>query len=131
MREGCMSDELKPCPFCGNKDIQRYNYVNEKFRVTCRDCRNTTKDWDGVDDAIEKWNTRVDPSPKWTYCEDALPERYDDYLITLANQSVCRAAYSTFSNDWMIPGIGWASDENPVIAWQPLPAPAEPKEAKW
>jgi len=67
--------------------------------------------------------------PKWTYCEDALPERYDDYLITLANQSVCRAAYSTFSNDWMIPGIGWASDENPVIAWQPLPAPAEPKEA--
>jgi len=68
--------------------------------------------------------------PKWTYCEDALPERYDDYLITLANQSVCRAAYSTFSNDWMIPGIGWASDENPVIAWQPLPAPAEPKEAK-
>ena len=76
------------------------------------------------------FDAALEYADRWTYCEDALPERYDDYLITLANQSVCRAAYSTFSNNWMIPGIGWASDVAPVIAWQPLPAPAEPKEAK-
>jgi len=125
-----MSDELKPCPFCGNKDIQRYNYVNEKFRVTCRDCRNTTKDWDGVDDAIEKWNTRVDPSPKWTYCEDALPEDENDYVATVFDQyhQSFFVHWSMFRDGvWDIEGedLNWK-----VIAWQPLPAPAEPKEAK-
>lgn len=123
-----MSDELKPCPFCGNKDIQRYNYVNEKFRVTCRDCRNTTKDWDGVDDAIEKWNTRVDPSPKWTYCEDALPEDENDYVATVFDQyhQSFFVHWSMFRDGvWDIEGedLNWK-----VIAWQPLPAPAEPKE---
>lgn len=119
-----MSDELKPCPFCGNKDIQRYNYVNEKFRVTCRDCRNTTKDWDGVDDAIEKWNTRVDPSPKWTYCEDALPNEDGLYLVTLDSESVLIDRWATVEGNW------WQFSNSRVIAWQPLPAPAEPKEAK-
>lgn len=52
--------ELKPCPFCGNDEIQRYNYEPNKWRVTCRDCRNTTKDWPTLDEAIESWNTRVD-----------------------------------------------------------------------
>ena len=116
-----MSDELKPCPFCGNKDIQRYNYVNEKFRVTCRDCRNTTKDWDGVDDAIEKWNTRVEPLPKWTYCEDALPETNGWYLISTFNGMVTHCEFSVRDGFYTY---------LKVIAWQPLPAPAEPKEAK-
>lgn len=125
-----MSDELKPCPFCGNKDIQRYNYVNEKFRVTCRDCRNTTKDWDGVDDAIEKWNTRVDPSPKWTYCEDALPDAEESgyYFATRKTESgrvyTWQTHFSQELQSWSVTG------NEQVIAWQPLPAPAEPKEAK-
>jgi hypothetical protein len=50
--------ELLPCPFCGNDEIQRYNYEPNKWRITCRDCRNTTKDWPTVDDATERWNTR-------------------------------------------------------------------------
>jgi hypothetical protein len=72
-------------------------------------------------DAIKEWNTRVDPSPKWTYCEDALPETNGWYLISTFNGMVTHCEFSVRDGFYTY---------LKVIAWMPKPAPAEPKEAK-
>lgn len=53
-----MSEELKPCPFCGSHATIRQNFHG--FYVECDniDCR-AVGSWDlGASGAIEKWNTR-------------------------------------------------------------------------
>ncbi len=63
-----MSEELKPCPFCGGEAIRG------TFNVWCGSCRAETDkdDTDVTDqDVITAWNTR--PSP-WISVEDELPE---------------------------------------------------------
>ena len=89
----------------------------------------------GYSHAIDKWNeTLADFAgsllPKWTYCEDALPEDENDYVATVFDQyhQSFFVHWSMFRDGvWDIEGedLNWK-----VIAWQPLPAPAEPKEAK-
>jgi len=68
-----MSDELKPCPFCGgkaaleqlleNKDDYMASCDNDECLVTCvmTHCDSTRKE------AIEAWNRRAEQSPlQWT-----------------------------------------------------------------
>lgn len=66
----------------------------------------------------------------WTYCEDALPSDVKSgyYFATRKTNSGRTYTWQThFSQELQ----SWSviSDET-VIAWQPLPAPAEPKEEK-
>ena len=46
--------ELKPCPFCGSKDLHIYS---ENEGVKCNSC--TAKIVD-CEDAIARWNRRVE-----------------------------------------------------------------------
>lgn len=133
-----MSDELKPCPFCGGPGYlcqipsasggDRYIWI-----AKCSAEEGCGVEFLGTSrkvDAIKEWNTRVDPSPKWTYCEDALPEDENDYVATVFDQyhQSFFVHWSMFRDGvWDIEGedLNWK-----VIAWQPLPAPAEPKENK-
>lgn len=55
--------ELKPCPFCGSKNIKLLEYGNWKnFYCECEDCRAIVPDPSITDyteeEAIEAWNTR-------------------------------------------------------------------------
>jgi hypothetical protein len=59
--------------------------------------------------------------PKWTYCEDALPETNGWYLISTFNGMVTHCEFSVRDGFYTY---------LKVIAWMPKPAPAEPKEAK-
>ncbi len=60
-----MSEELKPCPFCGSEDAYLYREVGDwnfgLWTVKCCSCEALV---DSVsvneDDAVEKWNTRQD-----------------------------------------------------------------------
>ncbi len=61
-----MSEELKPCPFCGSTEI-RYGYGPLFPVVWCNKCDAQVQDVDDVDDAIKLWNTRP--------IEDALNKR--------------------------------------------------------
>jgi len=66
----------------------------------------------------------------WTYCEDALPSDVKSgyYFATRKTNSGRTYTWQThFSQElqsWSVIG------GEQVIAWQPLPVPAEPKEAK-
>lgn len=55
-----MTDELKPCPFCGGE-----GQISPDGEVYCKDC-GCCPDWD-ENDPIENWNTRheSDELPEW------------------------------------------------------------------
>ena len=57
-----MSDELKPCPFCGGV-VERYNampgYVGG-HGFYCRNCDSQFDIGDSDEDAMQKWNTRAE-----------------------------------------------------------------------
>lgn len=60
-RENHETEELKPCPFCGSKNISITRVIQEEtFNISCDDCgcilymEHTDKD-----KAIAEWNTRA------------------------------------------------------------------------
>lgn len=69
-----MSDELKPCPFCGSKNISayartcnkdsKYNPADRAFPIVrCLECGSCAegRDWGEPITAITKWNSRTQP----------------------------------------------------------------------
>ena len=54
-----MSEELKPCPFCGSSKIKSHDYGNVELLYRCEDC--------GGEHFHSNWNTRP--------IEDALQAR--------------------------------------------------------
>jgi Lar family restriction alleviation protein len=57
-----MTEELKPCPFCGSSDIEIYEHPYEcqpdLYSVDC-DCGAGVELFKSRDLAIEAWNRRV------------------------------------------------------------------------
>lgn len=50
--------ELKPCPFCGGKNIRLTCWG--LYRCWCVDCLSQTADCISEKEAIEAWNRRAD-----------------------------------------------------------------------
>ena len=58
-----MTDELKPCPFCGDKAILLHRYIsgiaNKKaYWVKCGKCQSKIQERNSTKKAIEFWNNR-------------------------------------------------------------------------
>lgn len=54
-----MSEELKPCPFCGGKGDYYYIMTMRKHWIGCSNCNCATDGYDTEEEAIEAWNTRA------------------------------------------------------------------------
>lgn len=52
-----MSEELKPCPFCGGKNMRIWNTSTPW--VSCDDCLANTAYGETKEEAIEQWNRRA------------------------------------------------------------------------
>jgi len=52
-----MSEKLKPCPFCGGKDIQIAIKEGAFKKAYCNNCYAEVQTKDGIG-LVEKWNTR-------------------------------------------------------------------------
>ena len=57
-----MSEELKPCPFCGGKSI-----MNGYRFIFCSDCRAIIDHLCNQENGITAWNRRAEPEelPEW------------------------------------------------------------------
>lgn len=59
-------DDLKPCPFCGGRDIHvdryRHGCGQDRLRVVCADCMGQVNSgtWQTAEPAIEAWNARFE-----------------------------------------------------------------------
>lgn len=49
---------LKPCPFCGNEEVEMLECVGTSI-MCCPKCYTTGPEGNTVEEAIEKWNRRV------------------------------------------------------------------------
>jgi len=110
-------ENLKPCPFCGSRNISVTDASDEDFpyRVGCDTLQCLCEypvDYFFADEqeAIEAWNTRAS---QWISVKDRLPKKGDTVLLF----------------DGMFIEIGLAKiDFNPGVDldfthWQPLPEP--------
>ncbi len=52
--------ELKPCPFCGGKNVCLTEHAAVIVFVQCDDCCATFPHFDSKEEAIEAWNRRAD-----------------------------------------------------------------------
>lgn len=87
-----MSEELKPCPFCGGEDVIAF-WTHDKTRyVTCDGCGNMTSDWETEKEARERWNRRAE-GQGIPYPRDKYGERINigDYVY---DGVVCAQAFS-------------------------------------
>lgn len=58
-----MSEELKPCPFCGDKTVYVY-WREEQYFVSCNNCDCEGGKQDTQEEAIKAWNRRADDGNK-------------------------------------------------------------------
>lgn len=57
-REWLDQEALKPCPFCGDEDIQEYNECNHVW-LECPECGGRTKMCRTLEEAEAMWNRRA------------------------------------------------------------------------
>lgn len=53
-----MSEELKPCPFCGSKNIRLWEKTTSPW-VQCEKCLSSTATGYTKEEAVENWNRRA------------------------------------------------------------------------
>ena len=66
-----MTEELKPCPFCGQEErVEKLNLGKKLFRVICPECLTATHLREEEKNAVAEWNARP--------IEDALQKELDE-----------------------------------------------------
>jgi len=126
-----MSEELKPCPFCGGTNIVLFK-IRDGKRVGCADCgaaaRQTFHGPNGDTDqrAASRWNTRA-PAGGWRPIATA-PRDGSDIIgcwKTRFGMAVGECWWFEDDGEWLMPNCDWGGKVNPIY-WQPMPEP--PKE---
>ena len=93
-----MSDEVKPCPFCGGEAFfsERVEYG---VKVVCKNCWNESKFYHDKIDAIIAWNSRIEPTftpdeldaiRRMFECRCPRPQQLSAFETTIINK--CKAA---------------------------------------
>lgn len=59
-----MGEKLKPCPFCGSRDVDVFDAAGEPYGcsqpyVHCNNCCADSKMCDSLDKAVAAWNRRA------------------------------------------------------------------------
>ena len=52
--------ELKPCPFCGGKELSVISVLGEDYYVECSSCTTCGPSGETYEEAIEAWNRRAE-----------------------------------------------------------------------
>ncbi len=53
------AEPLKPCPFCGGKNLENCNTNDTAFWIECNSCGASLNSSQSIEDALWKWNWRI------------------------------------------------------------------------
>ncbi len=84
-----MSEYLKPCPFCGGKNMRIWNTSTPW--VSCDDCLANTAYGETKEEAIEQWNRRADKL-------EGQPTAYDPDKVVEQLETMRMRYYLTYAN---------------------------------
>lgn len=108
-----------------------YHYENKYWNMFECIGLPRAKHWDGHTEADAETRLMSLEPQRWIPCSERLPEKDEEYYVTLENGCVKILGYATVqtlrypkgfyyvTDD----GIAWRQTMNPVIAWMPLLAP--------
>lgn len=131
--EGVMSEELKPCPFCGGEAA--INIDGDYPTVNCmgHDGPDYPNGFDGCSTfkySVEAWNTRADHIPEaskmmWISVDDRLPDDNGWYLVhhsggMLFSRELIDGTYFKSKKLW---ANAKADKYGQITHWMPLPEP--------
>jgi Lar family restriction alleviation protein len=88
-----MSDELKPCPFCGDDRLDEYQDDSGLWGVGCLICGATVNQRHENAEAIVAWNRRPAPTPAdvAAHLETMTPDERASFLSSLLDAiTFCR-----------------------------------------
>ena len=102
-----MANELKPCPFCGNKNVRRIPTNGFPAAIVC--CAShggcgATSGWHYYTEPEKDWNTRAERTCEIVRCETGEPAEYDcDEVLwhcKSCHEEVAIYAYNENGDTW-------------------------------
>ena len=131
-----MSEQLKPCPFCGSEKVAVAGW-SDCCEVLCENCMSASRVANSEEKAIAAWNRRVSG---WISVEDRLPDQCGHYLVMIktdgnigfeVHSHLIRIVYFR-SDGWRLshhfPEWIHQALKQEITHWQPLPDLPEVKE---
>jgi Lar family restriction alleviation protein len=127
-----MSEQMKPCPFCGSQDITQIR-TDDSYWQKCRNCEATGPiGFKRHDEDDPNWNTRADLQAAravpdgWVSVKDRLPKEGDAVLVYEPRRSP-PIQVNEYWRDYEA-----YKDENEwgVTHWMPLPKPPIAREGE-
>lgn len=125
-----MSDDLKPCPFCGQSAKHEVWSLHNYHRVWCGNCDVEMDYFCSLEDAAMRWNTRA---PQWLPIESLISEELvlTWHEFSSINQNKASPHYGKTGYCRIQQRFGGrlfpseACETGFVSHWQPLQAPPE------
>ena len=115
--------KLKPCPICGSEVNMIEESVGE-YTVVCHGCQvlMIADDVSSKDDAIERWNNRVN-DPKWIPIEQQEPSEFELVLCCILGEkeNAIEILYRHGDSYYSDYDSGIVYSQNEISHWMPLP----------
>ena len=118
-----------------DEERQAYLVASDLMEVFLGLYENANKLANQLVEKIKGKDTNVPSNNGWIPCSERLPDKEVDVLVCFSNDMDCVIAYRTkmmnanLNDVWVNSSTAYIISSD-VIAWQPLPAPYQPKEDK-
>ena len=129
-----MSEELKPCPFCGGSNITEEASISVVFCADCGGEKDTDMgSWNTrpIEDALTARIAELEAERRWIPVSERLPE--EDVRVLLYSHGVTAVTavgwirkFEPDISEWECWDDKWSSWDTPTH-WMPLPNPPEVK----
>jgi len=123
-----MSEELRPCPFCGGTKICTEKGINLNYCDNCS-AESNVEHWNNrpIEDALNARIAELEAERRWIPVSERMPDDWESVLtidISKSTRDAVTAFYNPETSLWSTP----FSSDLWVTHWMPLPEPPEAQQ---